>query len=533
MKFFIKIFRYLLFLKKTFFFSKIEKKFILYNKKKLKLINLRNHSKNIILVDLFDWRPWIVIWSYLIPFLCKKLDCSAKFFYISLEQDYLSKKEIYIRKLKKIFLSFNVSEGINEYKFKYTKQEINHYEKLFHSCNKSKQKLLNFNYKSYNIGLLIYDTYVRINDFPTVNFEDQKLKDIFVKALKTLDEGIKFFDNYNVKCLVPSHLCYISYGIFALIAHRKKIPIVKIYSKYRGNNSFRIHRIQDLLVDEAPYNKFQIEFNNFSETDKDKFRNIGKEIIKKRFSGDYDDNIPYIKQSQYNDKLKSTIRFDPNKEKVFLLTHCYFDNPHKYIWMLFPDFYEQINYLLELSNKKNNQQWFYKPHPEELEKGINIHKQILKKFPNVTLLDKNFGNKNILNSNPDLIITNHGKACHEFAYHKIPVINTGENPHSQYNFSLNPKNLDELKDMVLNLDSHKSKLNFDKTKIYEYLYMDFYHYNKMYNRDKNFKEDFFASNNIKINNSINLFNYFLENIDQEKEKKINTYLDKFYRDNFH
>ena len=117
MKFFIKIFRYLLFLKKTFFFSKIEKKFILYNKKKLKLINLRNHSKNIILVDLFDWRPWIVIWSYLIPFLCKKLDCSAKFFYISLEQDYLSKKEIYIRKLKKIFLSFNVSEGINEYKF--------------------------------------------------------------------------------------------------------------------------------------------------------------------------------------------------------------------------------------------------------------------------------------------------------------------------------------------------------------------------------------------------------------------------------
>ena len=55
----------------------------------------------------------------------------------------------------------------------------------------------------------------------------------------------------------------------------------------------------------------------------------------------------------------------------------------------------------------------------------------------------------------------------------------------------------------------------------------------MYNKDKNFKEDFFVSNNIKINNSINLFNYFLENIDQEKEKKINTYLDKFYRDNFH
>jgi len=54
----------------------------------------------------------------------------------------------------------------------------------------------------------------------------------------------------------------------------------------------------------------------------------------------------------------------------------------------------------------------------------------------------------------------------------------------------------------------------------------------MNDRDKNFKEEFFSSNNIKINNLTNLFKYFLENIDQEKERKVNTYLEKFYRDNF-
>ncbi len=515
--------------------DKNDEKFINYNLKKYKIdkIKIGQNKKNIILVDLFDWKPWIVIWSYLIPFLCKKLNCSAKFFYIDLYQGNFSKKEIYIRKIKKIFSSFNVGEGINEYKFKYTREEILYYEKLYTSCNKAKQELIKFNYKSYNIGLLIYDTYIRVSDFPTVNFDDKKLKNIFIRALKTLDEGLKFFNDYNVKCLIPSHLCYISYGVFALIAHKKKIPIVKIYSKFRGNNSFRIHRINDLLVDEAPYDRFQKEFNNFSETDKVKFRDIGKEIINKRLSGDYDDNLPYIKVSQYNNDLKSIIKFEPHKEKVFLLTHCYFDNPHKYIWMLFPDFYEQINYLLNLSKKKKNQQWFYKPHPEELKKGINIHEKILKNFPNVTLLDRNFGNNSILNSSPDLVITNHGKACHEFAYNKIPVINTGENPHSKYNFSLNPKNLNELDDMVLNLNNYKSKLNFDKSKIYEYLYMDFHHYNKMYDRDKNFKETFFASKDININNSSKLYKYFLENIDNENEKKINKYLDAFYRDNFY
>jgi len=517
------------------FLNKWDKNFIKYNLKKFETGKLKDNQNknNIILVDLFHWNPWIVIWSYLIPFLCKKLDCSTRFFYIDLYQGHLSKKEIYIRKIKKIFLSFKVTEGINEYKFEYTKKEISNYENLFYAHSKTKKDLINFNYKSYNVGLLIYDTYIRISDFPTVNLDDKTLKNIFIRALKTLEEGLNFFDKYNVKCLIPSHLCYISYGIFALIAHKKKIPIVKIYSKFRGNSSFRIHRIYDLLIDEAPYNKFQTEFNNFNESDKKKFRNIGKKIIKKRLSGDYDDNLPYIKLSQFNDNLKSEIKFDSNKKNIFLLTHCYFDNPHKYSWMLFPDFYEQIDYLLNLSTKNKDQQWFYKPHPEELKKGIKIHEKILEKYPNVILLDKNIGHKNILNSKPHLVFTNHGKACHEFAYHGVAVINTGENPHAQYNFSLNPKSLEQLNDMVLNLEKYKSEINFDKSKIYEYLYMDFYHYNKMYERDENFNECFFASKNINTNNSSRLFKYFLDNIDNEKEKKINKYLDLFYRDNFH
>ena len=80
-----------------------DKKFINYNLKKYKdnKIKINQNNKNVILIDLFDWKPWIVIWSYLIPFMCKKLDYSARFFYVDLYQGNLSKKEIYIRKIKK------------------------------------------------------------------------------------------------------------------------------------------------------------------------------------------------------------------------------------------------------------------------------------------------------------------------------------------------------------------------------------------------------------------------------------------------
>ena len=58
-----------------------------------------------------------------------------------------SKFPIILTKIKKIFSSFNVDEGINEYNFKYSKEEIYTYQSLFKNI-KSKEDLVNFKYKS-------------------------------------------------------------------------------------------------------------------------------------------------------------------------------------------------------------------------------------------------------------------------------------------------------------------------------------------------------------------------------------------------
>ena len=52
--------------------TKIEKKFILHNQKKWRSKNSATYSNNIILVDLFNWNPWIYIWSYLTNILSLK-----------------------------------------------------------------------------------------------------------------------------------------------------------------------------------------------------------------------------------------------------------------------------------------------------------------------------------------------------------------------------------------------------------------------------------------------------------------------------
>ena len=59
---------------------------------------------------------------------------------------------------------------------------------------------------------------------------------------------------------------------------------------------------------------------------------------------------------------------------------------------------------------------------------------------------------------PKFIITNHGTVAHEFAYHNIPVINTGDNLHINYNFCLHAKSKKHLEKIILNFEKYKSKI---------------------------------------------------------------------------
>ena len=387
MKFFFKLFRYILFLKNSFFLSKIEKKFILHNKKKWKSKNSATYPNNIILVDLFDWNPWIYIWSYLTNILSLKTNAQIKYFYFNL---YQSKPRIIFKimlfKLIKIFRSFNVNKGIDEQDFIYTKKEIETSIKNFNRIKFKKNKLLNYKKKNIKIGHLIYDTYLRQKYVATLDFQDKELKNIFIRAEKIFNETYKFFNRNRVKAVIPSHLCYITYGIIASIAAKKKIDIIKINSFDRGTALFRLHKIdRKILVDEPPYYNYSKIFRNFKVSQKRKSLQIGKKIIEKRVSGKNDVTLPYMKTNQFSKKLltyKNNKNVN-NKEKIFIFPHCYLDNPHRYRSMIFADFYDQVCFILEKSLKLDRYEWYYKPHPNELKSTEDIHKKLLQNYPSV------------------------------------------------------------------------------------------------------------------------------------------------------
>ena len=520
----IKIRSLINFLKFNFFINEKERRYISFNKSKWK--NYKINSKNKILIDLFPFSPWMHFYSFIVNILSKKLEAEASYFYFDLYQGRQGKISLFISKLKSIYRSFNVTEGLSEYKFVYTKKDLQKYNKKFSNINYNSIKLINYKYKGIKIGDLIYDTYLRINYTPTIDIKDDKLKKIFFRAHKILDEIEKYFKIYKVKCVIPSHVCYINFGIISRYASKRKIPIIKIFSKNRGNAAYRLLKVdKKYILEEPPYFDYKRTFSKFTKKQKEDALKIGKKLIKKRTSGYFDKSLPYMQKSSFNN-VKTKINYNPSKKKVVIFPHCYFDNPHRYRNMIFQDFYKQVNFFLNLSKKMKHIEWFYKPHPNELKSELNVHTDILKNYPHVKYLDKDVSHKSILKMKPDCVVTNHGTLSHEYAYYNIPVINTGDNPHINYDFCLHLSRKKQIYTTLKNIKKIKSKINFNKKKIHEYMYLHYEYFPNLNNEKKYLKDEYFAFKDIRKNTSSKMFDKFI-NQKPIVRKKIINYITEF------
>ena len=199
--------------------------------------------------------------------------------------------------------------------------------------------------------------------------------------------------------------------------------------------------------------------------------------------------------------------------------------------MTFPDFYEYLKFFGRISEKFKEYQWLIKPHPNDTASSDHIFKNLSEKFPNIIILNKKASNIDILRLKPNLIITNHSTAGHEFAYLKIPVLNTGDNIHIDYNFNLHARSKKEILDILKNLDFYINKISYNRDLIYEFMYMHFVYYYKRFDREGLIKQKYFYNENVLKNKKIvehddNLLDWYVKN-DKKASINIKKYINKF------
>jgi hypothetical protein len=333
----------------------------------------------------------------------------------------------------KIVFNFNLKSSI------VSESVIKESKEVF-SALRSKEDVLKIKCQNYKIGCMIYDYYLRVENVSTVDIHSPVLLEIIINAIRSVNELEEKIIVSKYDYFLTSYLTYTPHGIPAMVAMRKK---VRIFS-FGVLDRFCFEVFPELFSHVKNFTRYK----NY----KDKLTNnelkIAEEKINERFNGIIDSSTSYMRNSSYSFS-NCEFRFDSSKPIVVIFLHCFFDSPHIYRDMLFPDFYEWLKFtLLTLSNNPNVN-FYLKKHPNALEGNDTIINKLIEEFPKAQIIPADFNNLQIAKQmKPIVTLTVYGTVAHEMGYLGIPVVCAGDNPHIDFLFQRTPKSISEYRTIL-------------------------------------------------------------------------------------
>ena len=445
------------------------------------------------------------------------------------------KKNLFWENIKwKIGIFFNIrtfriykSFGVN----KFLLPKINYYYK-----NKAKKKIKKILSKIKSkknvedicvdniwLGDLIYDTYLKKYNKPTIDINCPKFKDLLFEILSVFYYWKDYFKTHHVKAVAVSHGVY-TFAIPLRIAVELNIPGYVssesfLYKYDKRHISYR-KGCSGMFMEGKFYKKI---FSKLSKKTQIKSKKIGKQILNQHthplFNIIDKRKFTKINKNKNSNSLsrKARIIKKSNKIKVLILVQSLSDSPHAYGKNLFPDFYEWFRTLSQLISK-TDYDWYIKPHPIYYESDMVEVKRFLHNNKNVSLIPARILNRQIVKEDLDFVLTVYGSAGREYPPHGITVINGSlHNPHIDFSFNLHPKNLKEYKNMIMNLDKINHKVNFEE--IYIYNFMRFVYFDNNFLFD-NFDKMIALMKDAKLVYTPDFYIKWIENWNIEKHQQV-------------
>jgi len=327
---------------------------------------------------------------------------------------------------------------------------------------KSPEDLEKFTYSDILIGDLIYDTYLRRTDLPTINFKDKTLLEIFSEAINLVIYWKNYFELNNVSAVCLSHCVYISAipGRVGVL-YRAQIFQVTAESIYRVTQEFPFAY--------TDFKNFKKDFRNLSESVQEKGLEKAKERLERRFSGEVGVDMFYSTKSAYTNSTKSDVLAKTDKFKILVAVHDFFDSPHSYGENFYPDFLIWLNRLNDRS-KRVDYEWYVKTHADIRGVGKKVIKQFVTASNDFKLISAETSHHDLIAEGIDCVLTVYGTIGMEYpALGKLAINASLNNPHVAYDFSITPDNQKDYEELILELPL--IKVLIDKNEIYEYYFM--------------------------------------------------------------
>lgn len=340
---------------------------------------------------------------------------------------------------------------------------------------KTKQDVINIRFEGIKVGDLIYDTYLRYANKPEVDIKDPYFATLLEQALNMFFVSKDKLKEYSVTALVTSYTTYTYHGIVTRMCLANNIPVYSIGAYYS-----LVHKVKEEYPSHAnDHFLFHKQFKQLP--NQEELLKTYKPKFEERFKGVIDSATSYMKQSAFSDSVNEELKGVDWKNTVVILAHCFFDSPHIYRDLLFPDFYDWMHFTLKELSKQKDITVIVKQHPNGTPQNEGIFAQLKNEYKNVKFIDKKTSQLQIINSRPKAIITAYGTAAAEFSYQGFPVVTIYDNPFAAYDFTHNADSIDEYRDLLSKVMNLPPKQN--EQEIIEYYYMQYFHFLKGYSVD--------------------------------------------------
>jgi len=398
----------------------------------------------------------------------------------------------------------------------------NQTNKIFHKIRKkikNKSDLLNLRLNKILIGDLIYDSYLKKYNKETVNILDNKFLNFLKISLDYFFFWIEVFKKNKIRTVVSSQSVYLSSLPLRIGISMNCISLVA--------NPERLYRLtKKRIYSDKEFQFFGKLKKKISKKNFDLGLKLSKKKIEKRFQGRLGSDLSYLTKTAYG-KLKNKRIIKNNKKfKVLIAPHSFCDAPHQLGKHLFPDYYEWLKFIIANANPKYD--WYIKCHPnfnEYFDDTISKVKKMIKKNKIIKYLNPTVSHKQLIREGINAVITCHGTIGSEYPYFNLLVVNaSNSNPHIHYNFNLNPKNKDELKEILNNLENKKIKII--KKNILEYYFMKNIYFSNNW-LFENFDNLIEYCNGYKKIYSVKCYDFWLKNWNKKKQNNLTQSIKKF------
>ena len=326
------------------------------------------------------------------------------------------------------------------------------------------------------IGDLIYDTFLMTYRQPTIDLASPAFREFMLESMELFVFWNDYLSNHDVRGLNVSHCVY-------NLAIPLRLAVQRGIAAFQANVTHIYRLDKDNLFAYNDFFYFRERFAGLPPDVREAGIALAERRIQRRFDGEVGVDMAYSTKSAYGEARHSRLLRESPRKKILIATHCFFDSPHSYGKNIFPDFYEWLEFLGEISERTDHD-WYIKTHPDYLPGTKEIIDGFVTRYPKFTLLPSDASHMQIIAEGIDLALTCYGTIAFEYAALGVPVINASmNNPHIAYDFNLHVRDVEHYRELLENLD--KLVFSIDRREVYEYYFMRY-----IYNTEDLFFEDY-------------------------------------------